>query len=197
MLIVTYLFGYIGIAVFLKKSKLKKILLITVPMPILLAVLAYLFVSFLNVIPIRSTDLSDITINGYYVYQKMSDDEIQSNFKKLKYETYETDDPYDYLFPQTSDSMRIQIYNSGEKKGEIVSIYAFATNVNNVNKVGDLELGKDGFEQVVNQLGTNYRNLYFIDGFSKIIIYEDKENRIGLNLYFSNDYLGSVRLTTL
>jgi hypothetical protein len=72
------------------------ILLISLIVPVLLAVLVYSLLLFINVIPIKSTDLSKVSINGYFIHQKISDDMIQSDFDKLKHRTYEyTRETYD------------------------------------------------------------------------------------------------------
>jgi hypothetical protein len=167
-------------------------------LPGLLMILVYSSILFLNNFPIKSTDLSKVSINGYYVHQKISDDVIQSDFDKFKHRTYEyAQDTYILFFLQLDDTLQIKIYNNGNAKGKIFSIAAYASDAGYVNKIDDLEIGKSSFDQAVNRFGTNYRNVYFNEIYDKVIVYEDKTNKISLILSFTDNQLRAVRLHSL
>jgi hypothetical protein len=166
--------------------------------PFILAILVYSLLLFINVIPIKSTDLLKVSINGYYIHQKISDNVIQSDFDKLKHRTYEyTRDTYDLFFLHSDDTLQIKIYDSGNAKGEILSIAAYDSDAGYVNKIDDLEIGKSSFDQVVNRFKTNYRNVYFNEIYDKVIVYEDKANKISLRLSFTDNQLRAVILHSL
>jgi hypothetical protein len=193
-----YLVVYICFAVLLKRSKLKRTLLFSMTTPFLLVVLVYSSLLFINAVPIKSTDLSKININGYYGHQKIPDDVIQSDFKKMKHKAYEhAGHTYDLFFLHLDDTLQIKIYNGGEDKGKIYSITAYASDAGYVNSIDNLEIGKSSFDQVVNKFGTNYRNVYYNEIYSKIIVYEDKGNKISLRLSFTDNQLRAVILQSL
>ena len=181
-----------------KNGKYKKPLLIGLAIPLLIIAIVYPSLLLLNALPVKSTDLSKTNIKGYQVHQKIEDEFIQPDFYISPYEVYEHDDICDFYNLHPNDnSLQIMIYKKGDRKGHVFSLTAYASEMGNINRLGDLEVGNSKFDQVVNKYGGNYRNVRFSTVYSKVIQYEDKINKISLRLCFINDQLECAILKSL
>ena len=194
LVLMLYIIGYICFTVFLKKGKLKLFILAGYSVPIVLVIVAFISVFLTYNLPIKSTDLSGTNINGYQVHQKISDEFVQSDLYKSKYEVYTHDDICDLFHLHTDDSLQIMLYKG---TGQVFSITAYPSESGYTNQVDDLILGKSTYGQVVEKYGSNYRNIYFSDTFHKVIIYEDSINKLRLVLCFVDSTIRCVVLESL